>query len=86
MIKRYFIFTILFLLTRIGLFAVPPPAPSAGVVERELEKEYEAKPLDQEKIVPAIQIDIPEKRLEMPDGQKVLINRIEVKGNECIST
>ncbi|MFA6502034.1 MAG: ShlB/FhaC/HecB family hemolysin secretion/activation protein [Parachlamydiales bacterium] len=86
MIKRYFIFTIFFLLTRIGLFAVPPPAPSAGVVERELEKEYEAKPLDQEKIVPAIQIDIPEKRLEMPDGQKVLINRIEVKGNECIST
>jgi hemolysin activation/secretion protein len=69
-----------------SLMAFPPPVPSAGVVERELEKEYEAKPLTPEKEVPAIQIDIPRERLEFSDGKKVMVSQIEVRGNESVST
>jgi hypothetical protein len=45
-------------------YAAPPPVPSAGVVERELEKEYKGKPLEPTKEIPSIQIDIPEERLD----------------------
>jgi hemolysin activation/secretion protein len=68
------------------LLAAPPPVPSAGVVERELEKEYEGKPLEMNKEVPAIQIDIPDEKLEMPDGKKVFIQEIAIHGNESIAT
>ncbi|HEX4839181.1 MAG TPA: ShlB/FhaC/HecB family hemolysin secretion/activation protein [Rhabdochlamydiaceae bacterium] len=66
--------------------AFPPPIPSAGVVERELEKEYEGKPLEPNKEVPAIQIDIPKEKLEIPMGEKIYVRQIEIKGNESIST
>lgn len=69
-----------------SLEAFPPPVPSAGVVERELEKEYEAKPLEQDKQVPGIQIDIPKERLEMPEGKKVLIREIIFRGNTAVSS
>ncbi len=68
-----------------SLSALPPPVPSAGVIERELEKEYESKPLELEKQIPSIQIDIPEERLKMPEGKKVLIKKISFKGNESVS-
>ena len=68
------------------LAALPPPVPSAGVVERELEKEYEAKPLEPDKQIPAIQIDIPEEKLDIPDGKKVLITEIAIEGNSSIAT
>ncbi len=67
------------------LAALPPPAPSAGVVERELEKEYEGTPLEPDKEAPAIQIDIPDEKLEIPDGEKIFIRDIEIEGNESIS-
>ena len=57
------------------LRAIPPPAPSAGVVERQLEKDYEANPLESEKEMPAIQIDIPKEKLDIPDGKTVLVKR-----------
>lgn len=66
--------------------ATPPPVPSAGVVERELEKEYEGKPLEPNKAAPAIQIDIPKEKLELPDDGKVMVRQIEIKGNESIAT
>jgi hypothetical protein len=40
--------------------AIPPPEPSAGIVERQLEKDYEGTPLEPDKRVPGVQIDIPE--------------------------
>ncbi len=69
-------------LTMSELHAFPPPAPAAGVVERELEKEYESKPLEPDKEIPAIQIDIPDKRLKLPDGRKIFVRQIVIKGNE----
>lgn len=79
---------ILFILTFLTsqVIAFPPPVPSAGVVERELEKEYEAKPLEPDKEMPPIQIDIPEKHLKMRSNKAVFIRQIEVQGNESIST
>ena len=83
--KKYYALLLLNLLV-VSLSALPPPVPSAGVVERELQKEYEAKPLDQDKSVPAIQIDIPKERLDFPNSRKVMVRRIEVKGNDSISS
>ena len=66
------------------LFSYPPPVPSAGVIERQLEKEYEAKPIDPNKDVPDIQIDIPDERLEMEEGLKVYVCKVKFIGNEAI--
>jgi hemolysin activation/secretion protein len=68
------------------LAALPPPVPSAGVVERELEKEYEGKPLSPNKEVPAIQIDMPKEKLDFPFGKKVLIKHLKIIGNDSISS
>lgn len=67
------------------LFAEPPPVPSAGIIERELEKEYEAKPLEPNKQTPEIQIDIPEERFEIPDGTSVFVSSLKFVGNDSIS-
>ncbi len=66
--------------------AAPPPVPSAGIIERELEKEYEAKPLEEEKQVPNIQIDIPQKTFDLPDDKKVYVHKILIEDNESILT
>ncbi|MGH2611921.1 MAG: POTRA domain-containing protein, partial [Rhabdochlamydiaceae bacterium] len=84
--KKYLVHFFIFSLIATELAAIPPPVPSAGVVERELEKEYEGKPLEPEKETPAIQIDIPKERLEIPSRRKVFVHQIEIKGNESIST
>jgi hemolysin activation/secretion protein len=85
MAKKYFVHLAFFLFTTTSLAATPPPVPSAGVVERELEKEYEGKPLEPDKQVPAIQIDLPKKKLKLPVGKKVLVENIAIQGNDSIS-
>ncbi|GAB5411008.1 MAG: POTRA domain-containing protein [Chlamydiales bacterium] len=59
--------------------------PSAGIIERELEKEYEASPLDAERDLPAVQIDIPKERLELPEGASVFVKEIQIVGNSVLS-
>lgn len=83
MLKKAFAFLIFFPFL---IQAFPPPVPSAGVVERELEKEYEAKPLEPEKQVPSIQIEMPKERLHFVSHKKVFIRSLVVEGNESIST
>lgn len=68
------------------LEATPPPVPSTGIIERELQKEYQAKPLEEEKEVPEIEIDIPKEHLEMPEGKAIRICHVEICGNEAISS
>lgn len=68
------------------LYAYPPPVPGAGIIERELEEDYNGKPLLPDREIPAIQIDIPEERLSFPDGKKVFVKEIIVKGNCAISS
>lgn len=68
------------------LFALPPPVPSAGVVEREIQQEYESKPLEREKEIPTVEVDIPEETLSLPSDTTVLIQDIELEGNQALST
>lgn len=65
-------------------WAAPPPVPSAGVIERELQQEYEANPLEEKKETPHIQIDIPEERLAIPDQGCIEVQRIAVRGAESV--
>ena len=75
--------SILFTLT-IPLAAIPPRVPGAGVVERELEQEFEGQTISPDDRMNAIQIDLPEEKLEMPEGKKVFISHIDINGNECV--
>jgi hemolysin activation/secretion protein len=61
------------------------PVPPAGVVEREIEQEYEAQEIEPEKKVPLLEVDIPQKKLEL-SGETVLVNQVQFSGNESIST
>jgi len=64
---------------------LPSPVPGAGVIERELEREYEAEPLEPGKEVPYLKIDIPAERLQMSDGVKVRVCEIQIEGNQALS-
>ncbi len=76
---------VFFLVFAAALYGGPPPVPSAGVVERELEREYENEPLKPQKEVPSIQIDIPKERLDIPEGRCIEVKHIEVIGAQSIS-
>ncbi len=65
--------------------AIPPPLPSAGIVERELEREYEQEPLEPDKELPQVQIDIPKERLHLPRRKKVFIRNLKIQGNDSLS-
>ncbi len=84
--KKNFVLLVLFVLIASALSALPPATPSAGIVERQLEKEYEGKPLEPKREVPSIQIDIPKERLALPEDKKVLIKEVRIQGNESVST
>lgn len=70
----------------VTLYARPPTVPPAGVVERDLEKQYEAQPLEMEKNVPNIKVDIPKETLKLPEGKKIYICDIKIEGNSVIPT
>jgi len=80
---------LLFTSLTLCLWSLPTPRPpgsqSAGVIERELEKEYEAQPLEPDKEIPSLEIDIPEEKLEMPEGIKVPVQSVAIEGNESFS-
>lgn len=67
------------------LCTIPPPAPSAGVVEREIEQEYTGKPLELRKDIPTVEIDIPEEKLTMESTKTVFVERIKIEGNSAVS-
>lgn len=75
----------LVLLLPAWLLAIPPPLPSAGVIEREIEKEYEGKPLQMEKEIPSVEVDIPEEKLSLPADAKVFLKRAKIEGNQVLS-
>ncbi|MES2199149.1 MAG: ShlB/FhaC/HecB family hemolysin secretion/activation protein [Chlamydiota bacterium] len=65
---------------------VGPPSTSAGIVEREIEKEYELKKIEPQREIPLIEIDIPEEQLDMGDGETALITSISLQGNDVLSS
>ncbi len=76
----------IFLLFTRFLFSVhSDPENSAGVIERELQKEYEESPKAYRKDLPSIQVDIPEKQLNISDTEKVRVDSVILEGNRVFT-
>lgn len=74
------------LTTAIPLRAVAHlPPPPGGIVERQIEQEYDAKKVDPQKEIPLLEVDIPEKKFEV-EGDSVYIEEIVFQGNTVISS
>lgn len=75
-----------FLLMPLLSWATPNPRiPPAGLVDRQIEQEYEAQKIEAEKAVPLLEIDIPEDQLDVGD-ETVEIQEVSLLGNEIFST
>ena len=75
----------LLLLSPLFLQAVHvPPPPPGGVVERQIEQEYEAKEVPARKEIPLLEVDIPEKQLDF-GNETVFIKSVEFRGNTVIA-
>lgn len=75
-------------LPALGLHAVsvPPPSSAAGVLERTIEREYEAKPLPAEKEFPVLEIEVPQEQFNIPEGTCVLVKELQFTGNTVFSS
>lgn len=62
-----------------------PPVPPGGVLERQLEQEYDTKEVEAHKTIPLLEFDFPEKEIEIGD-EKIVINSVEFFGNLSISS
>lgn len=60
-----------------------PPVPPAGVVDRQIEQEYEVKEVEPNREVPLLEFDSGSEELDV-GGEKVTIQSVEVVGNEAI--
>lgn len=65
---------------------VGPPSGAAGVVEKEIQKEYSVENLSPNKEIPLLDMDLPQKTLNLPDGKVAFIQHIQVEGNESLSS
>lgn len=65
---------------------VTPPSTNAGVLDRTIEKEYEAKPLPPKREIPLLEVDIPDHQLDFGNHRSVFIEQIEIEGNHSITS
>ena len=70
------------------LLSGPPmePRAPAGIIERQIQEEYDEKPLMPDKEIPLLEVDIPKDHLDLPDGQTVAISQVVFSGNTVIGT
>jgi len=64
---------------------VGPPSTSGGIVEREIQQDYEERPVDPNRPAPNLEMGIPSEQLEMDEGISVFIKRIHIEGNTVLS-
>ncbi|MBX7067543.1 MAG: BamA/TamA family outer membrane protein [Parachlamydiales bacterium] len=65
---------------------VGPPSSSAGIIERELEKQYEgAQEISPDREIPLLDVEVPSETLSLPKGKKVYIEKISFSGNTIFS-
>lgn len=69
--------------TSLGASSQSPPVPPAGVVDRQIEQEYEVKEVEPTKEIPLLEFDLPPEELDVGD-EKVIIRSVEVSGNTAI--
>lgn len=63
----------------------PSPSGSAGIVERAIEQEYRVEDLQPRKEIPILEVDVPQKTLDIPEGVKAYIEHIEVESTSVLS-
>ncbi len=66
--------------------SLPPPSGSAGVVERQIQQEYETTEIPAEKEIPLIEVEEPKEQFELPDGAKVHIEDVVFEGNTVFTS
>jgi hemolysin activation/secretion protein len=81
---KYFLCCLLAFSLSASVF-VPQPSSSAGVIEREIQKEYDAVEVSPEREVPDITIDLPTPELSLQDWQKIRVDKIQFVGNTVFS-
>lgn len=67
-----------------GVF-IRSPSSSAGIIEREIEQQYESKPVAPEKPVPLVEVEVPEEQLQIEDGETIWVSEIQFTGNTIFS-
>lgn len=60
-----------------------PPVPPAGVVDRQIEQEYEAKEVQPQKEVPLLEFDLPAEELDI-GGEQITIYGVDLSGNTVV--
>lgn len=58
-----------------------PPSLSAGVVERQIAREYNLQQMSPQRDIPILEVDIPEEVLNIPSGLSVYVDHIVVQRN-----
>ena len=56
---------------------------SAGILEKQVQREFNVEDLSADKQVPLIEIDIPQEVLDIPEGISAYIEEIVLEGNTC---
>ncbi len=64
---------------------VGPPSSSAGVVERQIEKEGESKEIETDKEIPLLEIEIPKQQLDLGGNRSIHVDGIAFEGNTIFS-
>ena len=62
------------------------PSSSGGIIDKEIEQQYETEEVSPDKEVPSVEIDIPEQELDIPEGKKILLKKIALQGNTIFSS
>ncbi|MBM3199181.1 MAG: hypothetical protein FJZ58_08045, partial [Chlamydiae bacterium] len=57
------------------------PSTSAGILERQMQLQFNLKDLTPTKPIPLLEVDIPEEVLEIPEGLSVYISQVNVVKN-----
>ena len=83
--RRSSIYPLLFFPAILSAAPLLVPSSSGGIIDKEVEQQYEAKPISPEKEMPVVEVEIPEEGLNKPAARKVFIKKVEIEGNEIFS-
>ena len=64
---------------------VGPPSNSAGVVEKQIEREYDGKKVEPQRDVPLLEVDLPQDQLDIGNNERAWIDTIQLVGNTTLS-
>ena len=86
MIVRYVAFVLVLVPLWVSAESLKIPSSSGGIIDKEIEAQYETPEISPDKDVPSVEIDIPEQELDMPEGKKILLKKITLQGNAIFSS